>query len=54
MMKKEVNRLCEKCSRKCKQLLEVELLGCKLFEAKPVQMTLDFFTKGRSKKPSKK
>lgn len=51
---KEWNRQCEKCSRKCKQPPEVELLGCKLFEPKPVQMTLDFFTKGRRKPAAKK
>lgn len=51
MIKKEVNRQCEKCSRKCKQPPGVELLGCKLFEPKPVQLELNFFTR---KRPARK
>jgi hypothetical protein len=53
MIKKEVNRLCDKCSRKCKQPAGVELLGCKLYEAKPVQMELSFFTKKRTRPSGK-
>jgi 16S rRNA (guanine(966)-N(2))-methyltransferase RsmD len=37
-----INNLCKKCNLKCKQKSESKLLQCHSFEAKPMQMTLNF------------
>ncbi len=36
----KINRLCERCSNKCKQLARVTIVSCPDFEAKPVQMEI--------------
>jgi len=38
----EINILCEKCSRKCKQNKETLLVSCPKFKQKPQQLTFNF------------
>jgi len=38
----DINKLCEKCTRKCKQKKEITLLSCPKFKQKPVQLTMNF------------
>jgi hypothetical protein len=39
---KNINKLCERCSKKCKQTSEIKLLVCPKFVEKPRQLILDF------------
>ena len=41
----EINTLCEKCSRKCKQNKETLLVSCPKFKQKPQQLTFNFSMK---------
>ncbi len=47
---KKINKLCEKCLRKCKQPDHIILLGCPKFEPRSVQLTLNFKPKRKKKK----
>lgn len=38
----EINKLCAKCERKCKQSAETILLGCPNFSFKPQQLEINF------------
>ncbi len=38
----DYNRICLKCTRKCKQRKEVHILSCPRYIPKPVQMEIKF------------
>lgn len=40
--KNNINNLCKKCERKCKQAKNVIVLGCPNFSKKPVQLEIKF------------
>ncbi len=42
-----MNKLCDKCSKACKQPEQAKILECKKFKMRPVQLQLKF------KKPDK-
>lgn len=42
MEEKQINKLCLKCLRKCKQSGQTELLTCPNFEKKPQQLEFNF------------
>jgi hypothetical protein len=45
------NRLCQRCSRRCKQLAHVTVISCPKFDEKPVQLLVPLkFPPGRPKK----
>ncbi len=48
-MEKKINKLCEKCIKKCKQSNMVVLLKCPDFEEKPKQLEINFKVKKRKK-----
>ena len=47
---KEINKLCIKCTHKCKQSVEIHLLGCPHFEMKPQQLEIRFSFSGKANK----
>jgi len=49
-MNREINKLCIKCTRKCKQSAETLLLGCPNFEMKPQQLEIKFSFSGKNSK----
>ncbi len=42
---KDINKLCAKCMKKCKQSAEVILLTCPNFEQRPEQLEIKFGSK---------
>jgi len=52
-MKKEetkINKLCERCLRKCKQSEGSLLVNCPKYMYKPQQLVFDFIEKGSKRK----
>ncbi len=49
-MEKKINKLCEKCVKKCKQSDKVVLLKCPDFEEKPKQLEINFSVKVKKRK----
>ena len=47
---KNINKLCIKCTHKCKQSAETHLLGCPHYELKPEQLEFKFKFSGKVKK----
>ncbi|MBW6513724.1 MAG: hypothetical protein K0B87_03085 [Candidatus Syntrophosphaera sp.] len=48
------NKLCQRCTKKCKQQKSVTIITCPDFEGQPVQMTVPLkFPRGRPKKTSR-
>jgi hypothetical protein len=49
-MEKKINKLCEKCIKKCKQSDMILLLKCPDFDEKPKQLEINFKTKFKKRK----
>lgn len=45
----EINKLCKRCSRECKQNADLKLIACPKFELKPKQLEFKFKLKATSK-----
>ena len=48
MRQKEINKLCQRCSLKCKQLGNITLISCPNFEYKPQQIKISFSYKKKN------
>lgn len=47
------NKICERCTRKCKQRKEVHLLSCPRYNPRPIQMEIKLVFPKTPKKTSK-
>jgi len=47
----DVNKVCRKCRRSCKQIAAVKVVKCELFEPIPEQGELDFDSKDLKSDP---